>query len=229
MKVLIAGCHGKMGQVAYQAVQRAGHEVIGVGSKDDLKQMVLDSKPDVMVDLTTPSQVEEHTRFAIENHLPIVVGTTGLNTETIEALKKLADQNHVGVIIAPNFSIGALVMMHCAQIASHFYDAIDIVEVHHPHKKDQPSGTALRTAAMLSKEAHIHSHRQQGVLADQTVYFGGDGEVLSIKHHTTDRNCFMSGLLFSINKVKQIDCLVYGLDQLLFPNGASAPADVFNG
>ena len=227
MKVLIAGCHGKMGQVACQAVQRAGYEVIGVGSKDDLNQIVLDNRPDVMVDLTTPSQVEAHTRFAIENKLPIVVGTTGLDDKTIASLKKLADQNHVGAIIAPNFSIGALVMMHCAQIASHFYDAIDIVEVHHPHKKDQPSGTALRTAAMLSKQAQIHSRRQQGVLADQTVYFGGDGEVLSIKHHTTDRECFMSGLLFSIKKVTQINHLVYGLDQLLFPHGAVMPEDVF--
>lgn len=227
MKVLVAGYQGKMGKEAVKAIKNVGFEVVGVGSDDDLLNAIKSTHPDVMVDLTTPEQVAAHTRMAIEHNLPIVVGATGLKSSDIDDLSALATHHKTGVIIAPNFSIGALLMMHCAQIAEHFYDDINIVEVHHPQKKDQPSGTALRTAAMLSKSATIQSRRQKGVIADQTVYFGGEGETFSVSHHTSDRTCFMAGLLFSIKKVMQLDCLVYGLDQLLFPNGASAPVDVF--
>ena len=227
MKVLVAGYQGKMGKTAVEAIKNIGFEAIGVGSNDDLLKTIQVTKPDVMVDLTTPQQVCAHTRTAIEHHLPIVVGTTGLQSSDIDALSELAKKHKTGVIIAPNFSIGALLMMHCSQIAEHFYNDINIVEVHHPQKKDQPSGTALRTAAMLSKPANIQSRRQKGVIADQTVYFGGEGELFSVTHHTSDRSCFMAGLLFSIKKVANLDHLVYGLDQLLFPNGVSLPAEVF--
>ena len=228
MRVLVAGHNGKMGQVAVKALDNAGHTVIGIGSGDSLINTIKDQKPDVMIDLTTPDQVKIHTQHAIEHKLPIVVGTTGLTHKNIDELSNLANQYQTGVIIAPNFSLGALLMMHCAQIAEHFYDDIDIVEVHHPQKKDQPSGTALRTAVMLNKPAKIHSRRQKGILADQTIHFGGEGEILSIKHHTTDRNCFMAGMLFAVKKVVNLNQLVYGLDQLLFPKGVTLPEDVFN-
>lgn len=227
MKVLVAGCHGKMGKMAVASLQDVGHQVIGVGSKDDLNKAIEENQPKVMVDLTTPNVVEANIKCALKHQLPIVVGTTGLDNHRIQALSKIAEKQGTGVIVAPNFSMGALLMMHCAQMAQHFYDAIDIVEVHHPEKKDQPSGTALRTAAMLDKPSTIHSRRQLGVLADQSVYFGGQGEIFSIKHHTSSRSCFMPGLMFAVNQVTSLNKLVYGLDQVLFPQGALKPEVAF--
>lgn len=227
MKVLIAGHNGKMGSIAVQTLKKNGYEVIGVGSSDQLSASINVHRPQVMVDLTTPDHVAKHLACALDHQLPIVVGTTGLTQSEIASFESIAKSKEVGVIIAPNFSIGAILMMHCAQIAEHFYDTIDIVEVHHPEKKDQPSGTAIRTAAMLKKTANIHSRRQLGKLADQTVYFGGEGEVLSISHQTSNRECFMPGLLFALKKVVMLDHLVYGLDQLLFPSGANIPENIF--
>lgn len=227
MKVMLVGHQGKMGLVANEALVQAGYSVMGVGSKDHLGEAIKAHQPQVMVDLTTPDAVEAHIELGLEHHVPMVVGTTGLSAAKRQAYAEVAAKKQLGVILAPNFSIGALLMMHCAQLAQHYYDDIQITEVHHPEKKDQPSGTALRTQALLDKPSTIHSRRQQGVLADQTVDFASHGECFSLVHHTVDRRCFMPGLLFAVKEVKNLTRLVYGLEQLLFPQGVIKPETCF--
>lgn len=227
MSIILAGYRGKMGLVANEALTKAGYNVIGVGSKDSLSDAIKDHQPHVIVDLTTPDVIESHIELGFEHNVPMVVGTTGLSTTKRQAYAEVASQKQLGIILAPNFSIGALLMMHCAQLAQYYYDDIQITEVHHPEKKDQPSGTALRTQALLEKPSTIHSRRQQGVLADQTVDFANQGERFSLVHHTADRRCFMPGLLFAVKEVQKLTGLVYGLEQLLFPQGVIRPETCF--
>lgn len=227
MKIILTGYQGKMGQMALATLQQANYTVYGVGATDDLVAAIKVYQPDIIVDLTTPHVVAKHIHIGLDHGIPMVVGTTGLSIAEQERFTAIAQEKRIGVLLAPNFSIGALLMMHCAQLAQHFYDDIQITEVHHPQKKDQPSGTALRTQALIDKPVMIHSRRQEGVLADQTVDFANSGEIFSLVHHTVDRSCFMPGLLFAVKQVKDLKRLVYGLEQVLFPKGMGKPAVCF--
>ncbi len=262
MRVVVAGVCGNMGQLVAQTVSRApdlmlvaGVDPAGAGA--DLGQKVLGrrsgmtiesavaaaisrSDPQVMVDFTAPDVVFGNVQQAVSRGVACVVGTTGLSEENLAEIGALCDRHDTPAIVAPNFSIGACLMMRFAEEATSRYDYAQIMEMHHPGKKDAPSGTALMTARRMA-EAHegdmrfpqpehlglegvlggqtsgigVHAARMDGVVADQKVVFGGPGETLSIEHRTTSRECFMPGVLLAIRSVGQQKGLIIGLEKLL--------------
>ncbi len=191
-----------------------------------------------MVDFTTPQAVFANAKIIIEQNARPVIGTTGLGTDQIEELKAQCEKKQLGGIIAPNFSMGALLMMKFAAEAARFLNHSEIIEMHHPQKLDAPSGTAIKTAQMMaaanptSKETTqtkpssargenhhgipIHSLRLPGFYSHQTVVFGDYGEVLTICHQGIDRQCCAPGIILACQKVGSLNHLVYGLEHLLF-------------
>lgn len=195
----------------------------------------------VMVDFTHPDSVYENVRSAIAYGIRPVVGTTGLSPEQIKDLADFADKATTGVLIIPNFSIGMVLMQQAAIQAAQYFDHVEIIELHHNQKADAPSGTAIKTAEMLSdlgktynaplvKETEnlegargsicgdnirIHSVRLPGLIAHQEVIFGAKGEIYTLRHDTSDRSCYMQGVLLSIRKIVQLKSLVYGLEKIL--------------
>ena len=204
----------------------------------DAKESV---KIDVLVDFTQPKSIYENALFCLNNGINIVIGTTGLTDEQIEELKKLSEKQGFGCLIAPNFSTGAVLMMKFAQMASKYFDNAEIIELHHNQKKDAPSGTAVKTALMMAGEntnfttgncqetetilgargansynnIHIHSVRMPGYIASQEVLFGANGQLLSIRHDSMNRECYMDGVLRAIDYVEKNHNFVYGLENIL--------------
>jgi 4-hydroxy-tetrahydrodipicolinate reductase len=193
-----------------------------------------------MVDFTVPEGAMHHARVAFRHGLSPVVGTTGLSSENLRELKELSSATGRGAVVAPNFALGAVLMIHLARIAAPFFDYAEIIELHHEGKADAPSGTALTTAQAMarakgkpfqyktpSKETlagtrggtlegiGIHSVRLPGLVAHQEVLLGTLGQTLSIRHDTTSRESFMPGLLLAIKEVVKQDRFIYGLDELL--------------
>ena len=241
IKVIIAGFKGKMGQAAYKMVTEdpelalAGlldpftdeKEVAGVpvfNTKEELAGL----QADVWIDFTTPKVAYENTRFALENGFAPVVGTTGFTPEQIEEL------------IAPNFALGAVLLMQFAAQAAKYFPDVEIIELHHDNKKDAPSGTAIKTAELISQVRtskqqgatdeeeslagargaafdgmRIHSVRLPGLVAHQEVIFGSQGEGLTLRHDSYDRVSFMTGVNLGIKEVVKRSELVYGLEHLL--------------
>jgi 4-hydroxy-tetrahydrodipicolinate reductase len=209
---------------------------------DSLDQLV-SSKAQVVVDFTTPDSVMKNLEFLIQNNIHAVVGTTGFDSARIDSLsKELSKHPQVGVLIAPNFAIGAVLMMEFAEKAARYFDSAEIIEMHHPAKVDAPSGTAARTAELMtqarkdSKKApmpdatkqsldgargskvgdiQIHSIRAQGLVAHQEVLLGGVGETLTIRHDSLDRAGFMPGVLLGIRSVLNHPGLTHGLDKFM--------------
>ncbi|OJG97975.1 dihydrodipicolinate reductase [Enterococcus termitis] len=204
------------------------------------KEEVISVQPDVWIDFTIPKVAYENTRFAIEHHISPVVGTTGLTEEQLEELTARSEELQVGGLIAPNFAVGAVLMMQFAQKAAEYFPDVEIIELHHDNKLDAPSGTAIKTAEMMSEvrkkktQGHpeekellagargadfdgmkIHSVRLPGLIAHQQVQFGGIGEGLTIRHDSYDRSSFMTGVALGCEKVVQLNTLVYGLENLL--------------
>ena len=252
-KVIIAGFKGKMGSTAVQMVKddqelelaalldpfAAEEEVDGVPvfrSKEDL----IGFEADVWVDFTTPKFAYENTRFALENGFAPVVGTTGFSPEEIQELTSLSEEKKLGGLIAPNFAIGAILLMQYAAQAAKYFPHLEIIELHHDKKKDAPSGTAVKTAELVSQTRtslqqgaadeeelmagargaafdgfRIHSVRLPGLVAHQEVIFGAQGEGLTIRHDSYDRISFMSGVNLAIKEVVKREKLVYGLEHLL--------------
>jgi 4-hydroxy-tetrahydrodipicolinate reductase len=201
------------------------------------------NKAEVVVDFTTPDAVMQNLSFLIEHGIHGVVGTTGFDEQRIDVLKKLlAKSPNVGLLIAPNFGLGAILMMEFAKQAAPLFESVEIVELHHPHKVDAPSGTAKRTAELISQArlaaksepmpdatresldgargasvggVPIHSVRARGYVAHQEVIFGGVGETLTIRHDSLDRQSFMPGVLLGIRKVIEVPGLTVGLEQFL--------------
>ncbi|WP_404784236.1 4-hydroxy-tetrahydrodipicolinate reductase [Altericista sp. CCNU0014] len=195
----------------------------------------------VMVDFTHPSSVYENVRAAIAYGIHPVVGTTGLSTAQIESLRAFADKASTGCLIIPNFSIGMVLLQQAAIAASQYFDHVEIIELHHNQKADAPSGTAIQTAQMLAElgktfnpaaveeKEHltgargsladegirIHSVRLPGLIAHQEVLFGAPGQLYTLRHDTSDRACYMPGVLLSIRKVLQLQTLIYGLEKIL--------------
>ncbi len=227
IKVLVSGANGKMGSTSVGAIsQSSDFELVAKTSREDnLAETIRESGAEVVVDFTTPEAVFENAKIIIANHAHPVIGTTGLTEQQISELTKQCQQQSLGGIIAPNFSLSAVLMMRYAEDAAKYFNDVEIIEMHHPQKKDAPSGTAIKTAAMIKKayaargkphhNVPIHSVRLPGMVAHQAVIFGGTDETLTIRNDSIHRNCFMPGLLLACRKVTQLNHLIYGLDNLL--------------
>lgn len=220
-------------------------EVIGLGPLgvtfiDSLEAALLEDRPDVLVDFTVPEAVRRHAETALEMGVRPVVGTTGLTEKDITELARLSEERRVGAVIAPNFALGAVLMMMIAARAAKYFPHVEIIEMHHDRKLDAPSGTSLKTAEMIAqnraeiKQGHpeeketldgargglrygfrIHSVRLPGLVAHQEVIFGGPGQTLTLRHDSINRESFMPGVKLAIQKVMELDRLVYGLEHLL--------------
>ncbi len=202
MRVLLLGRNGKVGSVLGPALEQAGHEL--VESVDDAE---------VAVDFTRPDAVEENVRVALEAGVPVVIGTTGFELARVEAL---ANEHEVPVLYAPNFALGAVLMMRFAAEAGKLLPHAEIVELHHDQKLDAPSGTAKATAALLPEGTPIHSVRLPGLVAHQEVIFGGPGQTLTIRHDTTSREAFVPGVLLALERIRSLPRgLTVGLDALV--------------
>ena len=212
---------------------------------DDLQSVLLlatqEKVQGVMVDFTHPDAVYENVRSAIAYGVRPVVGTTGLSAEQIQELADFAEKASTGCLIAPNFALGVLLMQQAAVQASRYFDHVEIIELHHNQKADAPSGTAIKTAEMLAElgktynpslvpeketiqgargglgpeNIPIHSVRLPGLLAHQEIIFGAPGQIYTLRHDTTDRACYMPGVLLGIRRVTELKSLVYGLEKLL--------------
>lgn len=257
IKIVLAGPRGKMGREAIKMIQhtkqfeliavidrqRAGTSVSAIENVPvyyDAKKCFTELKPDVFVDLTVPDAGFTHTKLALENEVKAVVGTSGFTETQLDTLRELANAKQTGCIIAPNFAIGAVLMMLFAQMAAKYFPNVEIIEKHHDQKIDAPSGTAVKTADMINKvrteqkQGHpeeyesikgargadiagmkIHSVRLPGLIAHQKVIFGGKSELLTIKHDSFHRESFMNGLKLAIEKVMTLQTFVYGLENIL--------------
>jgi 4-hydroxy-tetrahydrodipicolinate reductase len=202
MRVLLLGRNGKVGSVLGPALEEAGHEL--VDSAGDA---------DAAVDFTRPEAVEENVRVALEAGVPVVIGTTGFDQERVAAL---AREHELPAFYAPNFALGAVLMMRFAAEAGKLMPHAEIVELHHEQKLDTPSGTAKATAAVLPEGTPIHSVRLPGLVAHQEVIFGGPGQTLTIRHDTTSREAFVPGVLLALDGIRSLPPgLTTGLDALL--------------
>lgn len=196
---------------------------------------------DVLIDFTQPDSIFENALYCLNNDIKIVIGTTGLSDSQLEELKKLSEEKKVACLIAPNFSTGAVLLMKFAQMASKFFNNAEIIELHHNQKKDAPSGTAVKTAQLMAKvnenfaigncpeketiegsrggvaynNIHIHSVRMPGYIASQEVLFGSSGQIMSLRHDSMNRECYMAGVLLATRYVANNDGYVYGLENIM--------------
>lgn len=245
IRVGVLGAKGRMGsEVVRAATAATDMEVVAaLDLGDDLNKLV-EAKADVVVDFTVPDSVMGNIKFLIDNGIDAVVGTTGFTAELIDEIQGwLGNAPKSGVLIAPNFGLGAVLMMRFASEAAEHFPSVEIVEIHHPKKIDAPSGTAKKTAELIAKARKrsglgqmpdatetslagargaqvdgipIHSIRAQGAIAHQEVIFGAMGETLTIRHDSLDRSSFMPGVLLAIRKAKSHPGLTVGLDSYLF-------------
>ncbi len=259
-KVVVHGAAGRVGQEVVKAVS-AEVDLKVVGAVDlkatsdtlmlpdgttvpfgpDFEAIIGQVKPEVVVDFTIASATMPAVRVAVEKRVNMVIGSTGFSPGDIDEMKRLCRGGKVGVFVAPNFALGAILMMHCAKIVGKYFDHVEITELHHDGKIDAPSGTALSTAqAMLrargknfdppaardtvtpqpsrgleTEGINIHSVRLPGLMAHQEVLFGGPGQTLSIRHDTINRECYMPGVILAVREITKRQGFIYGLDQLL--------------
>jgi len=209
VKIAFFGAEGKAGSAIVRRLEAAGHEVRGIE---------LDDEPDVggcdaAVDFTTPEAAPANIRAALEHGVSCVVGTTGWDPAELGAL---AVEKGLRLLVAPNFSIGAVLMMRFAGEAAAHFPRAEIVELHNEAKKDAPSGTAKATASLIGGDPAIHSVRLPGLVAHQEVIFGGEGQLLTIRHDTTGRESFADGVLLALQKLPELPPgLTLGLETLL--------------
>jgi len=244
IRVGVLGARGRMGQQVCRAVDAADDmELVAMVDAGDWLFSVADAGSQVLVDFTTPDVVMDNIRFAVDQGIHAVVGTTGFTPERIETVRSwLADAPNVNVLIAPNFGIGAVLAMRFARTAARFYPSAEVTEMHHPGKADAPSGTAIRTAEVIAEAradaglgpvpdattqardgargaevagVHVHALRVTGMVAHQEVVFGGEGETLTIRHDSLDRVSFMPGVLLAIRGIAERPGLTLGIDELL--------------
>ena len=216
IKVGVLGARGRVGAVVCRAVEAADDTelVAAVDAGDPLEPL---ADADVVVDFTRPDVVMDNLRWCIGRGLHCVVGTTGFDEARLQALRDaLVEAPGVGVLVAPNFSVGAVLMMRFAAAAAPFYESVEIVELHHEGKRDAPSGTALATAEQLPGEPPIHSVRLPGLVAHQEVLLGAPDQLLTIRHDATSREAYTSGVLLALAKLPTLPPgLTVGLDALL--------------
>ncbi len=217
IKVIVNGAKGKMGQETVKAVQKET-DLMLVGQTDagdNLAQVIKATGAEVVVDFTTPMTVMGNIRTILENQANAVIGTTGLREENLHEVKMLCDKFKVNCLIAPNFAIGAVLMMQFAQQAIKYMPSAEIIEFHHEAKLDKPSGTSERTAHLMGKEIPIHSVRLPGLVAHQEVIFGGLGQTLTIRHDSISRESFMPGVILAVRKIMKAKGLVHGLEHIM--------------
>lgn len=244
IRVGVLGARGRMGADVCKAVEAAPdlELVAQVDVGDDLAELTA-AGAQVVVDFTTPDAVQHNLAWCMRHGIHAVVGTTGWDTARYEAVREqLAEHPEVGVLIAPNFAIGAVLLMKFAEQAAAFYESVEIVELHHPNKVDAPSGTARSTAQRIAFARNnaglgaqpdattqmldgargadvdgvpVHAVRLRGLLAHEEVLFGNIGETLTLRHDSLDRSCFMPGVLLGVRKVAERPGLTVGLDSFL--------------
>ena len=259
IRVVVQGALGKMGREVINALCRESEmQVVGavelkatedylplpdgsgtVPFSSNLDYILTSCQPDVLVDFTTARATMPAVHIATKQGVNVVIGTTGLTSKDVSEIERLATAHKVGIVVAPNFALGAVLMTHLAKIAAKHLDYAEIIELHHDQKIDAPSGTALSTAKAMAaardkpfsrpaKQSKplpsrgeevegitIHSVRLPGLLAHQEVLLGGPGQTLSIRHDTISRECFIPGVILAIKKVVKHKGLIYGLDTLL--------------
>jgi len=257
IRVVVHGAAGRMGQEIANGLSREP-DIKVVGAVDikvvnntyslpdnsvipfssNLEGILTSTQPDVVVDFSLAKATLPAVRTATAKNINVVVGTTGLSAADLEEIKKSAETHQVGVVVAPNFALGAVLMMHLAKIAAKYMDYAEIIELHHHLKADAPSGTALLTARSMVQNrgkpfnraaghesdpsrgqeidgVSIHSVRLPGLMAHQEVLFGVAGQTLSIRHDTINRECYLPGIIIAVKEVSKYKGLVYGLDTLL--------------
>jgi 4-hydroxy-tetrahydrodipicolinate reductase len=244
INVAVLGARGRMGSEVVKAVEATdGLALVAALDLGDSLEQLKGSAAHVVVDFTTPDSVMNNLEFLINNGINVVVGTTGFDDAKLASVKEwLAKNPSVGVLIAPNFAIGAVLMMEFAEKAARYFESAEIIELHHPAKVDAPSGTAARTAELMSaarKDAGlgqmpdatttslegargalvggipVHSVRARGLVAHQEVLFGGLGETLTIRHDSIDRAGFMPGVILGVRKIVNTPGLTHGLDKFM--------------
>jgi 4-hydroxy-tetrahydrodipicolinate reductase len=212
MRILLFGARGKVGSVLAPNLAEAGHEVEGVESGDSVDP----AGHDAAVDFTRPDAVRANIESCLRARVPCVVGTTGLGDDALSELDSLARERQVQCFVAPNFAVGAVLMMRFAAEAARSLEKAEIVELHHEAKVDAPSGTAKATAALLSGDVPIHSVRLPGLVAHQEVLLGGPGQLLTIRHDTFSREAFVPGVLLALERLHELPPgMTVGLERLL--------------
>ena len=244
MKVAVLGAKGRMGAETVAAIESASDLILSsaLDLGDSLDQLIK-TGTEVIVDFTHPDSVMKNLEFAITNGIHVVVGTTGFDDKKLSELKNLLSKNpKVGALIAPNFGLGAVLMMQFSQKAAQYFESVEIIELHHANKVDAPSGTAIRTAELITDarkqskkgampdasktiipgargakvgDVPIHSVRSHGYVAHQEVIFGDAGETLSIRHDSINRTGFMPGVLIGVRNVAKHPGLTVGLENYM--------------
>ncbi|HZU05045.1 MAG TPA: 4-hydroxy-tetrahydrodipicolinate reductase [Chloroflexota bacterium] len=258
IRVAVAGARGRVGREVVRAVHAAPDlALVGGLSRTagatvelaagqalslhaDVAALLRDAQPQVLVDFTWPDATMAIARAALASGVAMVVGTSGIGPAQLEELRQLAERGGVGVAVVPNFALGAVLLIHFAKLASRYFDAAEIIELHHDGKLDAPSGTALATAEAMAQaraapfaadrtvkhllegvrggalaDVRIHSVRLPGLVAHQEVLFGGPGQFLTLRHDVTSREAYVPGVLLAIRAIGQRRGLIYGLDALL--------------
>ncbi|SNS26814.1 4-hydroxy-tetrahydrodipicolinate reductase [Rhodococcoides kyotonense] len=244
IRVGVLGARGKVGQAICAAVdEAAGLELVATVDQGDPLSTFTDASTDVVVDFTHPDVVMDNLKFLIENNIHAVVGTTGFDDDRLATVRSwLETSPETGVLIAPNFAIGAVLTMRFAEQAARFFDSVEVIELHHPNKADAPSGTAYRTAELIAKArekagvakspdattaefdgargaevdgVRVHSIRLAGLVAHQEVLLGTLGETLTIRHDSLDRTSFAPGVLLGVREIAGRPGLTVGLDPFL--------------
>jgi len=244
MKVAVLGAKGRMGAETVAAIESASDLTLSsaLDLGDSLDQLIK-TGTEVVIDFTHPESVMKNLEFAINNGIHVVVGTTGFDDKKLSELKNLLSKNpKVGALIAPNFGLGAVLMMQFSQKAAQYFESVEIIELHHANKVDAPSGTAIRTAELITDarkqskkgampdaskkiipgargakvgDVPIHSVRSHGYVAHQEVIFGDTGETLSIRHDSINRAGFMPGVLIGVRNVAKHPGLTVGLENYM--------------
>ncbi|MFD9223896.1 4-hydroxy-tetrahydrodipicolinate reductase [Streptomyces sp. NPDC060064] len=244
LRVAVLGAKGRIGSEAVRAVEAADDmELVAALGRGDKLEALVDSDAQVVVELTTPASVMGNLDFCVRHGIHAVVGTTGWTDERLAQLNtSLAASPRTGVLIAPNFSIGAVLTMKFAQQAARYFESVEVVELHHPNKADAPSGTATRTAQLIAAAraeagcapqpdatvtalegargadvdgVPVHAIRLRGLLAHQEVLLGGEGETLTIRHDSLHHSSFMPGILLGVRRVVSTPGLTFGLENFL--------------
>lgn len=244
IRVGVLGSDGKVGRTMCEAVQAADdlELVAGIDRGDPIDRLV-EAKAEVVIDFTHPDVVMGNLEFVIANGIHAVVGTTGFDDARIDTVRSWLDASPgTGVLIAPNFAIGAVLSMHFAEQAARFFESVEVIELHHPNKADAPSGTAARTARLIGEarkaaglgpgpdatstglegargavvdDVHVHSVRLRGLVAHQEILLGTMGETLTIRHDSIDRTSFVPGVLLAVRSIEDMAGLTVGLERLL--------------
>lgn len=244
LRVGVVGSAGKVGQQIVAGVEDADDlELVAQVDADDPLSALTDAGTQVIVDFTHPDAVMDTLKFCIDAGIHCVVGTTGFTQERLDQVRAwLGDDPQVGVLVAPNFAIGAVLMMHFAKIAAPYYETAEVIELHHPTKADAPSGTAARTAAQIAQAradaglgampdatstgldgargadidgVRVHAVRMRGMVAHQEVIFGTQGEVLTLRHDSMDRTSFVPGVLLGVRNIAEHPGLSVGIETFM--------------